>query len=573
MSDFDNGKEVGRPKAAPAAPPPPSILASHVYEMLNPSRSCLDPKTSLKTAVPPSQLVPKTGLSPSLRRFLFLTAAINGAVIMIVEILGAKLLSPYVGTSHFVWTAQIAVTLIALAFGYWGGGIWVHRSADLRKLYGAVLGAALWLALCLVICEPVANFALSLPSLAVGTLIASAVLFFVPLALLATTGPFLVQVFTASIAAVGSNMGRLSAISTLGSFAGTILIGYVLVPLLPNSKTLLAVVLILAFEAVTYFVFWGKRRQLPVALILGGLSGAIGLAGVGQDLRRRVAFGEIAFANSNFGQLQVIDRHQNGMTLRMYLNDYLMQNSYEPTRGISLSAFTYLLPGFARSYQPVIEEVLCLGLGVGIVPMQFAREGARVDAVEINPAVIPLATKYFGFNPAAVHVYEGDARQYVRRCTKQYDCVVLDAFLGDSTPVHLMSQEAFRAVRKVLKPEGVLVINTFAKTEAGQDFFANSLYQTLQSVFGTVALHRTEDGKCFYAASPAPGRKPSIPPGLLARYVPMIRQEYEWALTNVPSMDPRHGIVLTDDFNPVEYHDAANRETTRRRIVANALRH
>ncbi|MSU35617.1 MAG: methyltransferase domain-containing protein [Pedosphaera sp.] len=515
--------------------------------------------------------VPKADLSPSLRHFLFLTAAINGAVIMIVEILGAKLLSPYVGTSHFVWTAQIAVTLMALAFGYWAGGNWVHRSADLRKLYGAVLGAALWLALCLVICEPVANFALSLPSLAVGTLIASAVLFFVPLALLATTGPFLVQVFTRSVAAVGSNVGRLSAVSTLGSFVGTILIGYVLVPLLPNSKTLMSVVLVLAFEAVAYFVLWGKGRQLAVVLILGGLSGAIGLAGVGLDLRHRAALGEIAFANSNFGQLQVIDRQRDGMTLRMYLNDYLMQNSYEPTQGISLSAFPYLLNGFARSYQPAIHQVLCLGLGVGIVPMQFAREGAEVDAVEINPAVIPLAAKYFGFNPAWVRVYEGDARQYVRRCAKQYDCVVLDAFLGDSTPVHLMSKEAFHAIGKVLKPEGVLVMNTFAKTEAGQDFFANSLYQTLQSVFGTVALHRTEDGKCFYAALLVSGRKPVIPPGLLAGYVPMIRQQYEWALTNVPNIDPRHGIVLTDDFNPVEYHDASNREATRRRIVANAL--
>ena len=45
---------------------------------------------------------------------------------MIVEILGAKMLSPFVGLSHFVWTAQIAVTLIALACGYYAG---FHSSA------------------------------------------------------------------------------------------------------------------------------------------------------------------------------------------------------------------------------------------------------------------------------------------------------------------------------------------------------------------------------------------------------------------------------------------------------------
>ena len=42
---------------------------------------------------------------------------------MIVEILGAKMLAPFLGTSHFVWTAQIAVTMVALALGYYVGEI------------------------------------------------------------------------------------------------------------------------------------------------------------------------------------------------------------------------------------------------------------------------------------------------------------------------------------------------------------------------------------------------------------------------------------------------------------------
>ena len=67
-------------------------------------------------------------LSPGLRRFLYGTAATTGAAILVVEILGAKLLSPYVGTSHFVWTAQIAVTLVSLAVGYWFGGCQIGRA-------------------------------------------------------------------------------------------------------------------------------------------------------------------------------------------------------------------------------------------------------------------------------------------------------------------------------------------------------------------------------------------------------------------------------------------------------------
>ncbi len=72
-------------------------------------------------------------------RYLYVTACISGAAVMIVEILGARMLAPYVGTSHFVWTAQIAVTLAALAFGYYVGGRWVDRSAKLGRLYWALL--------------------------------------------------------------------------------------------------------------------------------------------------------------------------------------------------------------------------------------------------------------------------------------------------------------------------------------------------------------------------------------------------------------------------------------------------
>ena len=54
---------------------------------------------------------------------------------MVVEILGAKMLSPYIGLSHFVWTAQIAVTLVALSCGYYAGGRLADQSQKLPRLY------------------------------------------------------------------------------------------------------------------------------------------------------------------------------------------------------------------------------------------------------------------------------------------------------------------------------------------------------------------------------------------------------------------------------------------------------
>src|SRR5713101_5424560 len=92
----------------------------------------------------PSPAAPPA-LSPGLRRYVYLTASVTGAAIMVVEILGAKMLSPFVGLSHFVWTAQIAVTLVALACGYYVGGRLADRSQELARLYWAILGAAVYL--------------------------------------------------------------------------------------------------------------------------------------------------------------------------------------------------------------------------------------------------------------------------------------------------------------------------------------------------------------------------------------------------------------------------------------------
>jgi spermidine synthase len=497
-----------------------------------------------------------------LRRYLYFTAATTGAAIMVVEILGAKMLSPYVGLSHFVWTAQIAVTLVALACGYYVGGRRADRSQRLAQLYWAILGAALYLALTVRICEPVAYWCLDF-NLAVGSLLASAILFFVPLALLAMTGPFLVRVVTSSVASVGGNVGRLTSIGTLGSLAGTLLIGYLLIPLLPNSLTMYFTALALMLVCAGYFLFC--RRKWPAALVLFlALGSAVGGRGYLGLTHEYISVTELYRGNSHFGMLQVVDRSDGGC--RYYLNDGLIQNTYDPGRKLSVSHFTYALAGLARAYTTNINDVLCIGLGVGIVPMEFARQGARVDVVEINPAVVPVAVRFFDLQTNQLNLTLGDGRHFLNRCRKQYDVVVLDAFLGDSSPSHLMTREAFTSIRRVMRPGGTLVINSFGNLEEGRDFFAASLNRTLKAVFPGVRMHTSGDGGIFFTASDRSALDFVHPPNL-ENVHPEVLQDTEATYAGVVDTLPEHGRVLTDDYNPAEFYDARNREDLRRRLA------
>ena len=566
-----------------------------------------------------------TGPTPGLIRFLYATAAINGAAILVVEILGAKMLSPFMGTSHFVWTAQIGVTLIALAAGYYLGGRWVDASPNLANLYYAVLAAAVYLCATIPLVKPVCFACLNM-NLAVGSLLASAFLFLVPLALLAMTLPFLTRVLTQTVDEVGGNVGRLSAISTIGSVAGTSLIGYVLIPNVHNSVTMLATAAVLILLAAAYLLTWGRK---PVGGLLVGvltISSLFGFAGwvrtmkpLASNYRVQFANGssmavpqrQLARENSNFGELLVVERdfpvemlsgtnavnyatrHNTAiLKRRIYLNDLLTQNEYDPVERKSLNLFTEMLHGLARAYTPDLNSALCIGMGVGIVPMRLAEEKVEVDVAEINPVIVPLAEKWFDFDRRAIrrlHLEDGRlVLNKARQTGEKWDTIILDAFLGESSPSHLMTTGAFQTVADCLTDDGTLIINSFGRDvgeaaamdpasrvfNQSRDFLTVSLYRTLRTItdFKDVRIHAAGGGNVFFVV--AKRKLPAAVPAFdFSDSHVYLREHYDTrsrpsaAMERTWTVDPAMGMVLTDDFNPVEIRDAVNRESLRRDLA------
>ena len=547
---------------------------------------------------------------PSLRVFLYITAAITGAVILVVEILGAKMLSPYLGTSHFVWTAQIAVTLVALSVGYYAGGWLVDRSPKLRHLYYAILAAAVYLCATVPIVKPLCLKLMGLP-LEWSALLAAAFLFLIPLALLAMTGPFLVRMLTQSVKTIGTNMGRLTAISTLGSVAGAVLIGFVLIPHLPNSVTMLITAGVLVALSGVYLISWERGEAASTALVVTiVICFSFGYSGLRGQFGNKMKYGGVNWdvlyrANSNYGELQVIDR-ADGRAERWYLNDQLIQNTYDPQLGKSRSLFTGALRWLAHAYTPKIERALCIGMGAGIVPMQFVADGIETDVVEINGAAVPMAEQFFDFDSSKINLTIGDGRQFLNQTDRKYDAIILDAFLGDSSPSHLMTQESFTEIHNHLNEDGVLVINSFGETSLDRQFFAASLDKTLRSVFvglARVRVHASGHGNVFFVATRAEklvAHRPPAAPSAEARerMADMdddddndIREEwFDWwrqaggkgpffsehsevqgkmgmMWKKVRQYDLKQGSILLDDFNPVEFYDARNRDQNRRGLI------
>lgn len=148
--------------------------------------------------------------------------------------------------------------------------------------------------------------------------------------------------------------------------------------------------------------------------------------------------------------------------------------------------YTRMMLGGALFTREPPQRILIVGLGGGTLPMALAEllPQARIDVVEIDPAVTRAARRYFNFKDSdRVRVIEADGRVYVKRAGRageHYDVVMLDAFDHEYIPEHLLTREFLGEVKALLPPGGVLVANTFSSSR---------LYDhestTYASVFGT----------------------------------------------------------------------------------------
>jgi len=120
------------------------------------------------------------------------------------------------------------------------------------------------------------------------------------------------------------------------------------------------------------------------------------------------------------------------------------------------------LAGLALCEEP--RHILVVGLGGGSLPMFLRKHypAAGIDVAEIDPDVVDVAKKYFGFREVErMHAYIGDGRQFIENVRQGYDIIFLDAFGARDVPKQLTTREFLQATRRALKPSGVVVSNVW----------------------------------------------------------------------------------------------------------------
>ena len=490
---------------------------------------------------------------------------------MVIEVLGSRVIGPFYGVSLFVWTSLITVTLVALAVGYVAGGILADRNGDPDWLYGIILLAGV-----AVLVIPIFRLAVLKTCLPLGLrsgAFASSLLLFGPaLFLLGSVSPYVIKIAAREMKNIGRTVGLLYAVSTFGSFLGTVCTGFVLIAFFGVSRIFLVVGVLLLVLAVVYFVLFRRKplflifMLLPLALAPPAVSPSKLLA---DGTRVTKVFGKESF----YGSIQIVDYANPSATIRSLLIDGLTQGRMDMRNRLPVSSYVYFMEFLPYALNPGGKTCLVVGLGAGLVPMWYEERGIATDVVEIDPQVVAAARTYFGFRNSG-ETFIADARYYLNHSEKKYDYVVLDVFNGDTTPGHVLSLEALQVVRRRMTDGGVLAVNLIGSLKR-ETFMTASIIETLRRVYETVEIFPVfapEGSQGWGNLAVIAHNGPSIPfNAAAARDFPVHRlaeravREVMGRTFSFPPNAP--AITLTDDYNPLDFYDTWLKEELRRNIL------
>ncbi len=474
--------------------------------------------------------------------WLFLTVTISGGAVMILELLGTRIIAPYYGVSLYVWSSLIAVTMIALALGYYLGGFLADRYDKLRLAHVFML-AALASALIPFISGPVMQLTNPL-GIRGGAFLSALLLFTIPLTALAMVGPFVIKLATQDLQGVGRAAGSVYAVSTLGSVVATLLLGFLLLPVLGTRSIIFALSIVLLLLALAWMMqdkagFTRAAANLPLGLV-GLVVALLSVNGYAKPHASGQGFKVQHEEESVYGWVRVIDDVRNGN--RLLLSDSSVLSAVKLENGRSLLSYQSVLGGLPL-FRPTAKDALLIGLGGGHVARDLKSKGLATDTIEIDPVVAQASIDYFHFKPTGDFIV-GDARYEIKKLNKHYDFIIHDCFTGGSEPTHLLTVEMLRELRGLLTEQGVLALNYVGFTQGEGTAAVASVYKTLQQVLPNVSVFVTEKEEFTDFIFLASNQPITLDPASVDARV-------QWLLDHQYVITDAAGIVITDDFNPM----------------------
>lgn len=445
-------------------------------------------------------------------RQLYFISFIEGGVVMVTEIAGAKLLTPFFGATLYSWAATLSITLLALMSGYYFGGyittkpkftqpnkiIWIFLMSGLSVLVMPTLGRFIMKK----------TISLSFFS---GLIISELVFLFLPIFLMGMISPMIIFQITKKAEHSGRSAGNIYAISTSGGILFTLLFGFLIIPHYGISMPLRMLGFAVCFLGTGLLLkekLTVKKAMLCIAPII-----VIGMISLGQNKEdlviKRADMRLLEASEGLMGELKVIDQvsyppNSKPVTIRRLRINNIVQNyvfAELPTQSILYYVnFTKQFIG----YLPKKESALLIGLGAGSIYKMLNEQYNYVETVEIDQRMYDMGIKYFGLEQPKNN-FIADGRYFINTSKRKYDLIIVDAIVGESIPAQLTTIESFKKIYELLKEDGTLIIENGGLYDFGKNCFVPSLHKTLLAAGFSVKLFNPllsrEQGDAVFVAT------------------------------------------------------------------------
>ncbi|MCX7682440.1 MAG: fused MFS/spermidine synthase [Anaerolineae bacterium] len=465
---------------------------------------------------------PTTGTpSRAEQRFVLWAYAISGFAALGYEVVWARVIALYTLGAVYSFSIMLSVFLAGLVVGGWLGTWWLRRERRSPAVhcghFGLLeLGVGTLAILALLVFGRLHSLRLEhfSPRYSVAAEMAfegllSFITLFPVTTLVGAIFPVVSSLYTAERAAeVGMKMGRLTALNTAGSVLGSLLTGFLIIPLLGLQRSTLALaalnigigcVALLRFAPYTTYVKALATAVPAVVLVAALVRPPARYLGYWQELEDRLLF------------------YQEGVETTVAVFAAGPQNPKfstvngrveVPTDILSLRAF-YLLGHLPPLLKPNAQSALMLSFGNGIATGALSTHGIpQIEVVELSPEMIAAAQVYARENRdilsyPGLRVHVEDARNFLLQTDRRYDIITTDAtHPSNACSWALFTVEFYRQVARHLAPDGVFIQWVPLHSIASADYRA--ILRTFQSVFPHATLWYTGGSHTLLLATPQP---------------------------------------------------------------------
>ena len=419
---------------------------------------------------------------------------LGGAIGMGLELIAARVLSPYVGSSNVVWTSIIGIILVSMSLGYWIGGKSADKDANINQLANILLYAALATsAIPLLETCVVKILAGIIPNLTLAAILCAIIAFSIPSFILAMISPYAVKIKSKEETEIGSLSGKISSLSTIGSIVGTFLMGFVLIPNIGVSNINISVTIILFIMSLIAREEINKKivsKNIWVICIMVIL----------------IILGKSIFEINNPDIILDTDSQYSRIWVKQIQAEKTTYKTLQVDRGLEsyIDAETGEMGAKYLRYYDLFEyfnkdakSTLLIGGAAYTYPIHYLQKynDKTIDVVEIDDKMTQIAVEQFGLNinDKRLKTYSQDGWSYLNYSQNKYDTILIDAFKGTNAPFELTTYEALTNAKNMLNENGIVITNIISSSEDDDAKFIEYEYSTYKAIFDDVKVFKVAD--------------------------------------------------------------------------------